>query len=127
MTEIAHWCVAGPERRKQEDFGCWYKPDGRSVAEQGGFERVEVRPRAYEWILSLSAGKRFHFSIDNLSSGLWVRREFQERVLATVHQIIEQGMNPRLSQLSLALLEFYQQPKLSVDPFYLEPELSEAG
>ena len=30
LHEIAHWCVAGPERRLQEDFGYWYEPDGRN-------------------------------------------------------------------------------------------------
>ena len=28
LHEIAHWLVAGKERRKLEDFGYWYEPDG---------------------------------------------------------------------------------------------------
>ncbi len=31
LHEIAHWCVAGPERRLLEDFGYWYEPDGRTA------------------------------------------------------------------------------------------------
>ena len=58
LHEIAHWCVAGAKRRTLVDFGYWYKPDGRTAAEQAEFERVEVQPQAYEWILSESAGPK---------------------------------------------------------------------
>ena len=30
LHELAHWCVAGRERRKLEDYGYWYVPDGSS-------------------------------------------------------------------------------------------------
>lgn len=56
LHEISHWCVAGPERRLLEDFGYWYEPDGRTAEVQAEFEKVEVRPQAYEWILAQSAG-----------------------------------------------------------------------
>jgi release factor glutamine methyltransferase len=38
--------VAGKERRKLEDFGYWYEPDGRSEERQRDFEKVEVKPRS---------------------------------------------------------------------------------
>ena len=44
LHEIAHWLVAGKERRKLEDFGYWYEPDGRSEERQRDFEKVEVKP-----------------------------------------------------------------------------------
>ena len=34
LHEIAHWCVAGTERRNQVDYGYWYQPDGRSPETQ---------------------------------------------------------------------------------------------
>ena len=34
LHEIAHWCIAGEERRLLEDFGYWYQPDGRNEQEQ---------------------------------------------------------------------------------------------
>src|SRR5690606_41366486 len=34
LHEIAHWCIAGPERRLLVDYGYWYRPDGRTEAEQ---------------------------------------------------------------------------------------------
>jgi len=121
LHEIAHWCVAGPERRQLEDFGYWYKPDGRTVSEQIEFERVEQRPQAYEWILSVSAGKRFYFSADNLSAGLGASESFKQGVQARVIQTLVSGMNPRLQALSEALRTFYDQPPLSTDQFQLEP------
>ena len=67
MHEIAHWCVAGPKRRLLEDFGYWYEPDGRTELVQAEFEKVEIRPQSYEWILSVSAGLPFSVSCDNLN------------------------------------------------------------
>jgi len=121
LHEIAHWCVAGPERRLLEDFGYWYKPDGRSVQEQREFEQVEQRPQAYEWILSVSAGKRFHFSADNLSGGVGASETFKASVAVRAQQTLEQGMNPRLKALSDALRQFYAQAPLRTEQFQLEP------
>ena len=67
LHEIAHWCLAGKLRRRQEDFGYWYLPDGRSDEQQRLFEQVEVKPQALEWMFSVAAGHKFHISIDNLS------------------------------------------------------------
>ncbi len=67
LHEIAHWCLAGAERRQQVDFGYWYLPDGRSEEQQRLFEQVEVKPQALEWLFSTAAGQRFHLSVDNLS------------------------------------------------------------
>lgn len=44
LHEIAHWCLAGQRRRQLEDYGYWYRPDGRDAWEQAEFERVESRP-----------------------------------------------------------------------------------
>lgn len=126
LHEIAHWSVAGPERRRLEDFGYWYKPDGRTLVEQAEFERVERRPQAYEWILSASCGKGFHFSADNLSSGLGPSDVFQRSVLTCVHETLAEGMNPRLHALSERLRQFYRQPALSPDTFFL-PQLRSAS
>ena len=51
LHEVAHWCVAGPERRLMPDFGYWYAPDGRTAEQQRTFESVEVKPQALEMIL----------------------------------------------------------------------------
>ena len=40
--EIAHWCIAGEQRRLLElittDYGYWYEPDGRDAITQAAFE-----------------------------------------------------------------------------------------
>lgn len=122
LHEIAHWCVAGPERRLLEDFGYWYKPDGRSAEEQAEFERVEVRPQAYEWILNQAAGRRFHFSADNLSAGLGPSETFQRNVLARVHEVLAQGLPPRMQMLVDALRAQYGTPPLAPEQFRLSTD-----
>ena len=48
LHELAHWCVAGEARRRQDDYGYWYAPDGRTNAQQQQFFQVEVTPQAVE-------------------------------------------------------------------------------
>jgi elongation factor P hydroxylase len=66
LHEIAHWCIAGTERRKLLDFGYWYAPDGRTAAQQHAFEAVECKPQAMEWLFARACGSRFKLSADNL-------------------------------------------------------------
>jgi hypothetical protein len=120
LHEIAHWCVAGPERRLLEDFGYWYKPDGRTADEQAEFERVEVRPQAYEWIFNMSAGRKFHFSADNLSAGIGASDGFRQSVLAEVQMILRQGLPPRVRTLVEGLQQEYGTEPLRPEQFCLE-------
>src|SRR4051812_43101363 len=52
LHEVAHWCIAGKQRRQLFDYGYWYRPDGRSAVEQREFENAEVKPQALEWIFA---------------------------------------------------------------------------
>lgn len=118
LHEIAHWCVAGPERRLLEDFGYWYQPDGRSAEQQAAFEQVEIRPQAYEWILAQSAGFTFRVSCDNLSGDFEPDRlAFMRKVHAEVLTILHQGLPPRVRLLSEALRRFYHTPELDSSQF----------
>ncbi|WP_114786709.1 elongation factor P hydroxylase [Vibrio tetraodonis] len=118
LHEVAHWCVAGPERRLQEDFGYWYEPDGRNQSTQAEFEKVEVRPQAYEWILSVSAGFLFTVSCDNLNGEFEPDRlAFMRRVHKDVGDILANGLPLRVGMLSTALRSFYQQPELDYSLF----------
>jgi len=67
LHEASHWCIAGPVRRQQTDFGYWYAPDGRSASQQRAFENVEYKPQALEWFFSRACGHSFRISVDNLS------------------------------------------------------------
>lgn len=119
LHEISHWCVAGPERRLREDFGYWYKPDGRTAQEQAEFERVEVRPQAYEWIFNQAAGRTFHFSADNLSAGIGASEAFKRNVLNEVHRILQQGLPLRVQMLVEGLQREYQTELLEAKQFCL--------
>jgi elongation factor P hydroxylase len=68
LHEIAHWCIAGKERRLQHDFGYWYQPDGRTSDQQEKFESVEIKPQALEWFFSTACGQKFTPSADNLNA-----------------------------------------------------------
>lgn len=118
LHEIAHWCVAGPQRRLLEDFGYWYEPDGRTEQVQAEFEKVEIRPQAYEWILSVSAGFPFTVSCDNLNGDFEPDRLlFMKKVHAEVMTILEAGLPVRVKMLSDALRNFYQTPALTPEHF----------
>lgn len=107
LHEISHWCVAGEQRRLLVDFGYWYKPDGRTAAEQAEFETVEVKPQALEWILSQAAGHKFHFSADNLGSDIGASDQFKQNVLQQVQQYISGGIPLRPGKLVEAFQEYY--------------------
>lgn len=108
LHEISHWCIAGPERRKQYDYGYWYQPDGRSADQQAEFERVESRPQALEWILSAAAGRRFHLSLDNLNGEASGQRErFAREVHRHAHRYLEYGLPERAERFRQCLVDWY--------------------
>ena len=119
LHEISHWCVAGSERRKLEDFGYWYNPDGRTAEEQIEFEKVEIRPQAFEWLLSAAAGHKFHFSADNLSAGIGASDQFKHNVLNQVYQLLEEGMPKRVEQLVQGLIQQSGRGPLMRSEFHL--------
>ena len=80
LHEIAHWCIAGEQRRLLEDYGYWYCPDGRDATQQREFEQVEVKPQAIEWAMTIAANRRFQVSTDNLNGAEPDREGFTRRV-----------------------------------------------
>jgi elongation factor P hydroxylase len=68
LHELAHWCVAGEARRRLDDYGYWYAPDGRSDDQQQAFFRVEVTPQAIERHFCAALGISFAISVDNLGN-----------------------------------------------------------
>ena len=116
LHEIAHWCIAGPERRKLVDYGYWYEPDGRSAERQREFEQVEVKPQALEWILSEACGRKFHISTDNLDgdpvSVEQGRQNFRAAVVTQAALYLENGLPARAEILKEALLDYYHRHTL---------------
>lgn len=107
LHEIAHWCVAGPARRLQEDYGYWYAPDGRDAAQQAEFLAVEVLPQAYEALFSAACGHDFRVSLDNLSGDAGDEYPFAVKVLARAEVLLDQGLPDRVARWCDALALHY--------------------
>ena len=103
LHEVAHWCLAGSKRRRLEDYGYWYAPDGRSQARQLDFERVEARPQAIEWILSDICGFPFELSADNLEANQGPSPGFERAVRREKQEFLAHGLPPRAAVFRGAL------------------------
>lgn len=108
LHEVAHWCVAGPERRLLPDFGYWYAPDGRDAEQQRTFEQVEVRPQALEWLFCVAAGHPFRVSLDNLSGEETDPMPFQQAVHEQVMRFLSAGIPERPARFVQALARAYR-------------------
>ena len=117
LHEIAHWCVAGAERRKQVDFGYWYCPDGRSAQQQAEFEKVEIKPQAMEWCFSVAAGFPFKVSVDNLSGEAGDRFAFQESVYRQVEVYLQEGLPKRAQMFVDGLRKVFNTKELTIEQF----------
>lgn len=107
LHEVAHWCIAGKERRQLEDYGYWYKPDGRDHAYQTLFEASEARPQALESIFSMAANFPFQISIDNLMNPTADTQAFRLKVEQQVVLFHQRGLPERARLFHEALLKFY--------------------
>lgn len=109
MHEVAHWCVAGAQRRQQDDYGYWYAPDGRSAEQQQAFEQLEVLPQAWELIFCAAANHPFGVSIDNLDGGAANMAEFQQAVSAKAEALLRDAPRSHRGMLwSTALAEHFR-------------------
>ncbi|MGM0544767.1 MAG: elongation factor P hydroxylase [Pseudomonadota bacterium] len=109
LHEISHWCIAGAERRKQEDYGYWYLPDGRNAEQQLAFEKAEIAPQALESLFADASGREFHVSVDNLGGDVAVDRDaFAEKVSARAAYYREQGLPLRANAFCCALVRYYR-------------------
>lgn len=117
LHEIAHWCIAGKQRRLLEDYGYWYCPDGRNTEQQSAFEKVEVKPQAIEWAFSCAAGKAFRVSTDNLNGAPVDHHQFQSAVKRQLFEYLQQGFPPRAAQFIDVLQGFYQTAPLQKKTF----------
>lgn len=103
LHEIAHWCIAGKQRRLLEDYGYWYCPDGRNEKQQAEFEQVEIKPQAIEWAFTEASGRHFQVSTDNLNGAQPDREAFTRNVEAQLHWYRNNGFPPRAARFIDAL------------------------
>jgi elongation factor P hydroxylase len=131
LHEIAHWCLAGEERRKKIDFGYWYCPDGRTAEQQAAFQQVEVKPQAIEWALCLACGFDFNVSCDNLSGDEFGRQPdyqaFERNVYKQVETYLEFGFPPRAQLFIEHLAQHYNQPMPLKAEHFILPSYRKAG
>ncbi|MBT8148567.1 MAG: elongation factor P hydroxylase [Gammaproteobacteria bacterium] len=110
LHEVAHWCIAGPARRRQPDYGYWYAADGRSPLQQRAFEQVERQPQALEWLFSIACGWRFQLSIDNLDAATshTAQQDFAEAVRNAALDYCKRGLPARGHCFFVALQQYYR-------------------
>ena len=120
LHEVAHWCIAGVQRRQKVDYGYWYAADGRNPRQQKQFERVEIEPQALEWILARAAGLRFRVSADNLDGEPIDLFAFRLGVWQRVQQLCRTGLGGRAERFRQALAaEFGGPDQLSAEHYSL--------
>lgn len=110
LHEIAHWCIAGEQRRRQKDFGYWYFPEGRSEGQQQKFEQVEVKPQALEWVFSNAAGFTFRLSRDNFSDDSQGDELFARSVRQAATDFCQGGVPARARIFIEQLCRYYNTP-----------------
>jgi len=115
LHEIAHWTIAGKERRQLDDFGYWYEPEGRSAEQQLEFEQVEVKPQAVEWLFSLACNHPFYFSADNLSQSLVASDEFIAAVKKQARDYLNDSPLPDRAALLFKQLKQYYRNNKAID------------
>ena len=115
LHEVAHWCIAGRERRQQDDYGYWYRPDGRNGAEQREFFRAESGPQAVEWAFALASGEAFRMSLDNLGGEIEGDAEFAEALQGKLAGYLRDGFPPRADRFIKALMAAFHPEVGEVD------------
>ena len=68
LHEAAHWCLAGPLRRTQRDYGYWYLPGPRDPVQREAFFHAEADVQALEAIFARTCGVRFVVSADDFDA-----------------------------------------------------------
>jgi len=106
LHELAHWCVAGVERRKIDDYGYWYAADGRNQEQQNEFFKLEVKPQTIEWAFSIVCGVKFEASVDNLNNQVRGVILFQINLKTQLEQYITNGF-PKRAQEIIDLICFH--------------------
>jgi elongation factor P hydroxylase len=111
LHELAHWCIASAGRRRRDDYGYWYAPDGRSREQQQRFFRVEIKPQAIEKHFCMALGIPFAVSVDNLGNpALEGVSEFARAVDRCSTTYARQGLPARAGAIHGCLRAWHDAP-----------------
>lgn len=119
LHEIAHWCVAGAVRRRQDDYGYWYAPDGRDAATQRAFEQAEILPQAWELVFCAACAHPFRVSADNLENTPADLAGFEDAVFARAHGLSQSTRSGRGWEWSRMLATYYR-GSAELSPVWIE-------
>ncbi len=100
LHEVAHWCIAGAKRRRENDYGYFYISD-RSREQQLHFQRFERKAQALEWVFSVAARVPFEVSIDNFNHN--DRIPFAKEVRVSAMALLAKGLTVRALAFANAL------------------------
>mgnify|MGYP005750255529 FL=1 len=113
LHEIAHWCVAGPARRKLADFGYWYAADGRDARQQLEFQQVEIKPQALELLFCAASAHPFRVSLDNLQGEAGDASGFEDAVWRRATWLLKSGVPGRAARWCRVLSNYYRDEPFS--------------
>ena len=102
LHEVAHWCLAGADRRLLLDYGYWYDAE-RDAQQQARFEQVEGRPQALERIFSQAAGLPFKVSCDNFDDQALNKMRFCSCIQTHTQAFLSRGLPRRARRFAVAL------------------------
>lgn len=105
LHELGHWCVAGVERRRVDDYGYWYAADGRTQEQQNEFFKLEIKPQAIEWAFSIVCGVKFEASVDNLNNQVQGVEFFKQNLIKQLQWYLDIRFNKRVSEILRILAE----------------------
>ena len=95
LHELAHWCIAGSERRKLLDYGYWYKPNRSQKDDRQRFLQSEARPQALEWHFTVALGQDFFVSLDDFSNDQNMLEEFRRMIRKEAIDLHQNSLPPR--------------------------------
>ena len=102
LHEAAHWCLAGPHRRTQRDYGYWYLPGPRDPQQREAFFAAEADVQAVEAVFARICGVRFVVSADDFAASSSELERF-ERVVAQRLIVRRAALPPRARRFRAAL------------------------
>ncbi|MEO7424403.1 MAG: elongation factor P hydroxylase [Fibrobacteria bacterium] len=105
LHEVAHWCIAGHARRARDDYGYWYRPDGRNGMEQEEFFRAEAAPQALEQAFAAACGGEFRMSLDNLDGEVQGHDAFASALREKLAGYLGSGFPDRAGRFLAGLME----------------------
>jgi elongation factor P hydroxylase len=114
LHEVAHWCIAGRERRRRDDYDYWYRPDGRNGMEQLEFFRAEAAPQSLEQAFAAACDGEFRMSCDNLAGEVKGHEAFAAALREKLAGYLENGFPDRAGRFLDGLLAHFH-PEVAVE------------